>query len=151
MKYFIPLIIFLSSCRSSTVFIRSNKVCTRTFENGQLSSPTDWKPTDTQIRIKDSNWDCVQSVLKIKGPVNLKLKLFRDGIDSKNENGVQSVRINAEDQDKNKCYVIFMKKEGKSYMTVYYTDMNLIYNVRGIWCVVPTERKVRFYMIWDLI
>jgi putative heme iron utilization protein len=104
---------------------------TRSKENDQWTEMIEWKKTTTKIKIKDSNSESVQSILKIKGPVKLKLKLYKDGIDTtKDENGNESIRINAKDQNGDNCYVIFLEKDKKVYMVVYYTNLNIIYKVK---------------------
>jgi hypothetical protein len=130
MKYLIFFLILFTSCRTTTLKLHTDKFAYRTSENDQWSPFSDWIPTNQKIKIKDPKFLCKTSLLKIKGKKTYKYTLFKDSIDStKDENGNQSIRINAKDSDGSNLYVIFIKKEEKVYMITYYTNLNTLYEV----------------------
>ena len=130
MKYLIFFLILFTSCRTTTLTLYSEKFAYRTNQNDQWSEFSDWMPTNQKIKIKDPKFLCKNTILKIKGKKTHKYILFKDSIDStRDENGNQSIRINAKDTDGSNLYLIFINKGDKVFMITYYTNLNTLYEV----------------------
>lgn len=130
MKFFFLLLIILTSCRTTTLKLKSELFAHRTGENSQWSDMSPWLPTNLKIKIKDPKFLCKNSVLKIKGKHNQTFTLYKESVDStRDEKGYLNLRINAKDKDGSNCYVIFMQKEKNVIMVIYYSNLNLFYDV----------------------
>lgn len=131
MKKFIFPIIFLtlSSCRISTLNMKGDKFSYREMSNNEWTQFTDWQPIDIKVKLKKAPFNILKGKVIFYDKAKLTLKIIEENEESKTEKGERIISYNCVDNDGAKCYLILIDKGESVNAIVYYTNLNLCYNL----------------------
>jgi hypothetical protein len=132
MKYLlfiITLISFTSCSTSKSLDLKANKFSFREKVNDEWSPFTDWDSTDVTIQIKNPKLLFKKTTITIFDSDTLSYKVLQGPIESTTENGEEVLSFNCIDNDKAKCHIIMVNRGETINMVVYYSNLNLCYNI----------------------
>ena len=121
--------IILTSCRITTLDLKSDKFSYRENTNNEWAQFTDWKPIDIKVKLKKAPFKLGKGKLVIYDNPKLSLKLIEENEESKTEKGERIISYNCVDNDGSKCYLILIDKGQSVNAIIYYTNLNLCYNL----------------------
>lgn len=123
------LILLLSSCRITHLNLKADKFSYREMLNNEWTQFTDWQPIDIKVKLKKSPFNIGKGKFIIFDKSKLSLKIIEENAESKTEKGERIISYNCVDNDGAKCYLILVDKGESVNAVVYYTNLNLCYNL----------------------
>ena len=121
------LLALFTSC--TTLNLKSDKFSYRENENGEWTQFTDWKPIDIKVKLKKIPFYLGKRTIVIYDSSKLVLKIVNTNEEEKTDKGERIISYNCVDNDGAKCYAILIDKGESVNLIVYYTNLNLCYNV----------------------
>lgn len=119
----------LSSCRMTKLNLKSDKFSYRELSNNEWTQFTDWQPIDIKVKLKKAPFNIVKGKVIFYDKEKLSLKIIEENEESKTEKGERIISYNCVDNDGSKCYLILIDKGESVNAVVYYTNLNLCYNL----------------------
>lgn len=131
MNKFILLLILttLVSCRITSLDLKSDKFSYREMSNNEWTQFTDWQPIDIKVKLKKAPFNLLRGKVIFYEKDKLSLKIVEENKESKTEKGERIVSYNCVDNDGAKCYLILIDKGESVNAVIYYTNLNLCYNL----------------------
>lgn len=131
MKNLIPILVLLisTSCRVTSLDLVANKFSYREKTNDQWTEFTDWVPANVPVKMKKSPFKILKSQVIFYDATKLTLKIVSENQEDTTEKGERIISYNCIDNDKAKCYLILVDKGESVNAVVYYTNINLCYNL----------------------
>jgi len=126
------LLLFLTtlvSCRITSLDLKSDKFSYREMSNNEWTQFTDWEPIDIKVKLKKAPFKLLKSKMIIYDKSELSLKMIQENEETKTEKGERIVSYNCVDNDGAKCYLILIDKGESVNAVIYYTNLNLCYNL----------------------
>jgi hypothetical protein len=129
-KFILFLILtILTSCGITKLNLKADKFSYRDNVNGEWTTFSDWQPIDIKVKLKKSPFNVVKGKFIIYDKSKLTLKIVEENEESKTDNGERIISYNCVDNDGAKCYLILIDKGKSVNAIVYYTNLNLCYNL----------------------
>ena len=132
MKYIITILLAISftSCKTAKVLnLKSDKFSSREMVNGEWTKFTDWDTVNVNIQVKNPKMIFKKSVITIFQKEPLVYKVIGEPKQTTTETGNEVMLFNCKDKAGDKCHIV-MIDQGKSVnLVVYYSNINLCYNV----------------------
>lgn len=129
-KLIILLIITaLSSCRITSIDLKADKFSYREISNNEWTQFTDWQPVDIKVKLKKAPFKLLKSKFIVYHKSKLSLKIIEENEESKTDKGERIISYNCVDNDGAKCYLIVIDKGESVNAIIYYTNLNLCYNL----------------------
>ena len=97
--------------------------------NNEWTQFTDWQPIDIKVKLKKTPFNILKGKVIFYDKDKLSLKIIKENEESKTEKGERIISYNCVDNDGSKCYLILIDKGGSVNAIVYYTNINLCYNL----------------------
>ena len=119
----------LASCRITQLSLKADKFSYREMSNNEWTQFTDWQPTDIKVKLKKAPFKLLKSKFIIYDKSKLSLKILQENEESKTDKGERIISYNCVDNDGAKCYLIVIDKGESVNAIVYYTNLNLCYNL----------------------
>ena len=126
---FFIILTTLVSCRITSLDLKSDKFSYREMSNNEWTQFTDWEPIDIKVKLKKAPFKLLKSKMVIYDKSKLSLKMIQENEESKTDKGERIVSYNCVDNDGAKCYLILIDKGKSVNAIVYYTNLNLCYNL----------------------
>ena len=123
----ILLLALFTSC--TTLNLKSDKFSYRETQNGEWTQFADWKPIDIKVKLKTIPFNLGKKRIVIYDKSKLVLKILSTNEEEKTDKGERIISYNCVDNDGSKCYAILIDKGESVNLVVYYTNLNLCYNV----------------------
>lgn len=127
--YLLLFSLFLTSCRVNVINMRSDKFSFRTKENEEWSKFSEWQQNNLEIKLRKSFINKIRPRLVIFEKDKKFYTLLDDGVESKTDNGSNVLTFKGKDNDGDNCYVILIEKKDTTNLILYYSNLNLCYNV----------------------
>ena len=122
----------LSSCRITQLNLKADKFSYRDNVNGEWTTFSDWQPVDIKVKLKRAPFKLLKSKFIVYDKSKLSLKIIEENEESKTDKGERIISYNCVDNDGAKCYLIVIDKGESVNAIIYYTNLNLCYNLLEI-------------------
>ena len=119
----------LASCRLTKLNLKADKFSYREMSNNEWTQFTDWQPIDIKVKLKKAPFNILKGKVIFHDKDKLSLKIIQENEESKTEKGERIISYNCVDNDGAKCYLIVIDKGESVNAIVYYTNLNLCYNL----------------------
>ena len=126
---FLIILTTLTSCGITKLNLKADKFSYRDNVNGEWTTFSDWQPIDIKVKFKKSPFNIGKGKFIVYDKSKLTLKIVEENDESKTDKGERILSYNCVDNDGAKCNLILIDKGESIYAIVYYTNLNLCYNL----------------------
>jgi hypothetical protein len=127
MKFLIPILLLLSSCKALN--LKCNSLSTRVKVDNQWSHLDDWKPMDIDVKLYSPIFGTIPAKIVIKGEKRLVYKFKKSLRIDTTDNGEEYLSFQVKDNKGVECMAVFIGKGDSVYFIVNYEDINYCYNL----------------------
>lgn len=119
----------LASCRMTQLSLKADKFSYREMSNNEWTQFTDWQTVDIKVKLKKAPSKILKPKFIVYDETKLSLKIVEENEESKTDKGERIISYNCVDNDGAKCYLIIIDKGESVNAVIYYTNLNLCYNL----------------------
>lgn len=132
MKYFFILLLTVTftSCQTNKLLnLKANKFSMREKTNDTWSTFTDWDSVNVDIQINRKKFLFKKATITIFDKEEMSFKVIGKVKETTTDGGSEALLFNCIDKDGSKCHIIFIDQGKSINFVIYYTNINLCYNV----------------------
>jgi len=124
----ILLITCLAFASCKALNLKSDKFSYREKTNDQWNEFSDWSPIDIKVKLHKPLFK-KSTQITVYDKNKKVFTVLNEQPEKKTDKGERILTYNCVDNEKDSCYVFFIEKEKSANMVIYYTNINLCYNL----------------------
>ena len=125
MKYLFYFFFFITSTSFGQLTLKSNKFSFRELKDSTWTEFSNWEECNVRVVCNGDPKN-----IEIFDDPKQTYTILEENDETKTEKGERVISYNCEDSDCSRCNIIFIEKSlTEIYLIVYYSNLNLLYNV----------------------